>query len=524
MPWRRRALLPLGISASLAAPWPASAQRSLAFDPGPHAVGFTLVEALDSTRAFRPLRDFRGRIAAETARPVQISVWYPAQPVAGARGTAAGEFRLLTHRELDFDIALTASDTARLRAEFVQTAIAAGTDSTAAARLWDEPTPAVRGATPLPGPHPTVLYFGALGANDPLLPAYLASHGFVVAAFPSNGRMTDGALEYTPNALTLETSLNDGGFVHAVLRRLPYADAGRAAVASFSGSSLGALLWVMRDMQASAFVSIEGWERYRRGADILAGSIHYEPHRVRIPMLLIERAPNEASPQFAKVPDVVDALNYAHITRVAFRDASHGDFLSHAPFGQTSRQPDIYQTSARTVRTFLESALMNDAGAARALARLVPPPSDSLFTVLRMPGIGPVPTEEELYHLAETDPAEAASAYRDAIRTVRGSELFRESVLTRAAILAPTPTARAAILEIVADAYPASTAARFRLGQALVEAGRATEAMAVLRRALEIVEDDPSLDDEARTEWRARIRAALEEHREPDASPSGAPR
>ncbi len=434
---------------------------------------------------------------------------------------AAGEFRRLAHRELDFDIAMPASDSARLRAEFIRSAVAAGNDSGAAARLWDEPTPAVRDAPVLPGTHPTVLYFGAVGVNDPLLPAYLASHGFVVAAFPSNGRMTGGALEYTPNALTLDTSLDDGGFVYSVLRRLPYADARRLAVASFSGSSLAALLWVMRDMQASAFVSIEGWERYRRGADIIAGSVHYEPHRVRIPTLLIERAPDEASPQFEKVPDVVTALPYAHITRLAFRDAAHGDFLSHAPFGRTPNQPAIHRSSARAIRLFLESALMNDAAAARAFASLEPP-RDSLFTVVRHPGSGPVPTEEELYRLAETVPAAAAAAYRDAIRSVPGSDLFREHVLTRAAILARTPPARVSIMELVVDAHALSTAARFRLGQALMEAGRATEAMAVLRRALEIAGEDPALDETARDEWRARIRAVLEEHRGsaslPDAS------
>lgn len=478
-------------------------------DYGPHRVGFTVIEALDSTRAFRPLRDHRGRLADETARPVQVGVWYPATAPDDARRMPAGEFRSLTASEVDFEVVVTAAEEARLRAAFIEQAISFGADRADATRVWDEPTPALRDASPLPGPYPTVLYFTAAGVSNPLLPAYLASHGFVVATFPSNGRMTEGSLEFTPNALTLDTDVDDAGFVHAVLRQLPYADTRRLAVTSFSGGSLAALLWVMRDMQASAVVAVEGWERYRRGADIVTASVHYDPHRVRVPFLMIERAADETSPRYAKVPDVVEALPYADIIRVAFRDAAHGDFLSHVPFGHTAAQPQIYAASTRMVRLFLEAHLGDDDEAAADLAALAPPTDDPFFTVARDTAIGPVPTEEELYRLAETDPAAAAAAYRDAIRTVPGHQLFREAVLTRAAIFADDPADRAAIMAIVVDAYPLSTAARFGLAEALGDAGREDAAMKAYRAALAAVEGDPELDDDQRVEWRERIEAAL---------------
>lgn len=423
-------------------------------DFGPHGVGFTVVEALDSTRAFRPLRDFRGELAPETARPIQISIWYPADVPSGARRMRAGDFRLLRESEVDFARRPTAEDAARLRAEFIEAAVGFGQERAAAARTWDEATPAVRDAPALPGPFPTVLYLTAAGVSNPLLPAYLASHGFVVASFPSNGRMTEGSLEFTPNALTLDTDIDDAGFVHALLRRLPNADTRRLAVASFSSGSLAALLWTMRDMQAAAFVSLEGWERYRRGADIVSESVHFEPHRVRVPYLMIERAADETSPLYAKVEDVVGELDYADVTRVAFRDASHGDFLSHVTFGHTPQQPAIYEASARMTRHFLESVLEGDAAAARELAAFAPPRDDPFFTVARDPAIGIVPTEEEFLRLAETDPEGAAAAYREATRLVPGSALFREHVLTRAARFAGSPADSATLMEIVADAYP----------------------------------------------------------------------
>lgn len=484
---------------------------------GPYGAGFTVVEALDSTRSFRPLRDFRGTLAAEPARPVQVSVWYPTAAPADSlprRTMRAGDFRLLQESEVDFGRVPDSAERRRLRESFIERAVGFGDDSAAAAATWDDPIPVGRDARPHAGSHPTVLYFTALGVNNPVLPAYLASHGFVVATFPSNGRMTEGSLEFTPNALTLDTDLDDAGFVYGLLRRLPYADTDRLAVASFSGGSLAALLWVMRDMQAAAVVTVEGWERYRRGADILAESVHYDPHRVRVPYLMLERAADEESPAYAKVPDVVGALPYSTITRVAFRDAAHGDFLSHVPFGHTEDQPRIFETSARMIRVFLERDLGPDARvtpepALPAVAEMTPAADDPFFSVSLDPAVGRVPTEEELFRLAETDPEAAASLYEEAATSVPGRTLFRESVLTRAAIFAPEPAARATILRLVANAYPQSTSARFRLGEALAEAGRPEEGAAELRAALATVDSDPGLDAAARDAWRERIRATL---------------
>lgn len=486
-------------------------------DYGPYVAGFTVLESLDSTRAFRPLRDFRGALAAEPARPVQVSIWYPSEAALDGQSGArmlAGDFRALRASELEFDRDVGEEDRRRMRADHIGRVTSFGGDSAAAAAIWDDRLPVVRDAPPDPGPHPTLLYFTAAGVSNPVLPAYLASHGFVVASFPSNGRMTAATLEYTPNALTLDTDVDDAGFVYGLLRRLPYADSDRLAVTSFSGGSLASLLWVMRDMQAAAVVTVEGWERYRRGADIVAGSVHYEPHRVRVPYLMIERAADETSPEFAKVPDVVGALPYAGITRVAFRDASHGDFLSHAAFGHTEDQPRIFETSARMIRRFLERTIGGDAGdgpsPAPAVADMAPPDDDAFFSVERDPAVGPVPTEEELYRLAETDPDAAAAVYREAAGVVPGADLFRESALTRAAFFAPGAQARATIMRIVVDAYPASAPARFRLGEALRETGRTEEGAAELRAALEDVESDSNLDASAREEWRERIRTALE--------------
>lgn len=486
------------------------AQR-IPLDHGPHAVGFRVIEAYDSTRAFRPKRDYRGRLEnAPIARPIQISLWYPATMNPDVPRMSAGDFRLLQESELDFR-EVESSEAERLRASFIETAGRFGTPEDRARSLWEETTPAVRDAPPLPGPYPTVIYFTAAGVSNPLLSAYLASHGFVVASFPSNGRMTEVSLEFTPNALTLDTDIDDAGFVYKWLRRLDFADTERLAVASFSSGSLAALLWHMRDMQADAIVAIEAWEQTRRGADIISGSVHYDPTRVRIPYLRIDKAAPESSPAYARVPDVLEALRYAEITRLAFRDAVHGDFLSHAPGGQSEQFELVYSIAVRAIRLFLQSRLKGEEEAADRLADLMPPPGagTEFFTRTVTPAEPAAPSEEELFRLAETDVAELARVYREASARQPGEALFHEHVLTRAAIFAEAPADRVSILEIVVDAYPRSISANYRLGMALRAAGREEEGTRALRHALTLV-DDPSLDAEEREDWTRRIREALQ--------------
>jgi hypothetical protein len=419
---------------------------------------------------------------------------------------SAGDFRVLTRTEIDFDAVPSPAAIRQMRADLIRNAVSFGGDSAAARRSWDDPIPAVRDAPPLAGSHPTVLYFTAAGVANPLLAAYLASHGFVVASFSGNGRMTEGTLEFTPNALTLDTEIDDAGFAFTLLRRLPWADTRRLAVASFSASSLTALLWQMRDMQASAIVAIEGWERYLIGAEIVRESVHYDPVRVRVPFLMLERAQDEASPRYAKVPAIVEAMPYADVTRVSFRDAAHVDFLSHVPFGHTAAFVPVFEAAAPMIRGFLERSLGVAAAAGPAGIAAA---ADGSHAVRRQPATAPVPTEEELYRLAEIDPAAAMRAYREGLAHASGKELFREAVLSRAAVFASRVEDRAAILEIVIDAYPASTAARFALGDARATAGDA-RARETLRAALALIDADPALSSETRASWRERITARIE--------------
>lgn len=476
-------------------------------EPGPHAVGFRTIEARDSTRAFRPKRDWTGAPTGDTSRPVRISLWYPALPTPDAPVVHVRDYFRLARDELAGRPPEPGSAEAdRARTAFLSLASAMGAADSAAHALWDAPTPARFDAAPAPGRHPVVLYFTSAGSGNPGLPAYLASHGFVVASFPSNGRMTETSLEFTPNALTLDTDIDEAGFVWSVVRTLAFVDPARLATAAFSSGSLALLLWQMRDMQADVIVTMEGWERYHRGAEIVRASPHYDPGRIRVPFLMMERGADEASPDYARVPFVVDSLHHADLRRLVFRDAAHGDFMS-LPLGRTD--PAVFPAAAHMVELFLSGVLMGDDDAAARLASTTPATAGVAFTANTRVARPAPPTEEELYRLAETDPARAAEVW-SAIRG-DGPPPFRRHVLTRAAVFAATDAERATILRIVVDAFPRSVDARFRLAQALIASGQTTDGAMELREALTHIDEDTTLNAEQRTAWRQRIEARLAE-------------
>ena len=143
---------------------------------GPHTVGFRVIEHWDRSRAFPGLE----------ARPIQISLWYPAQARAEAPRMPYRAYVQLYEGGLSGGFpALDASASTRAEAIWAQRY------PDVAAHLLPAPTAAVRDAPFADGSHPLLLYapgYGASPLSHTALCEYLASHGYVVAASPSLGK------------------------------------------------------------------------------------------------------------------------------------------------------------------------------------------------------------------------------------------------------------------------------------------------------------------------------------------------
>ena len=210
-------------------------------DYGPFQVGFRTVTELDRSRATQPRRAFDGRAAdGETAMPIDIGIWYPAtHSPAVARMSAEAYKTLRTPMTRD-----------AVAADFVRMASFGGLEMT-------PPSRAVRDATPADGRYPLVVSGSGLGTGW-IRAEYLASHGYVVVAAPSSSRT--GTLQASQPAIALETQTRNLEFLFAFARQQPYVDATRLGILGVNFDGMAALVFEMRNMQADAIISLDGYE------------------------------------------------------------------------------------------------------------------------------------------------------------------------------------------------------------------------------------------------------------------------
>src|SRR5688572_11212300 len=183
----------VALSAALLLPSTLAAQFTLEsrftsrLAPGPHAVGFRVVEQFDGSRvaadaaeyASNPDRYVRGR-------PIQTLIWYPAKPARGAAEMRFREYASLFTPDGTFPVH---NDSGRQAAivglqQYLQRASSVD-------RELDSPVRTFRDAAPEQGRFPVIVY--APGSNSPAfqngeLGEYLASQGYIVVASPSWGK------------------------------------------------------------------------------------------------------------------------------------------------------------------------------------------------------------------------------------------------------------------------------------------------------------------------------------------------
>lgn len=87
-------------------PAPDLARRPLIWpeaEPGPYEVGYRVLHEYDPTRTFKPKFDYFGRpTEGSIARPIQISVWYPAAAARGLKRMRLEDYYFAAATETDF--------------------------------------------------------------------------------------------------------------------------------------------------------------------------------------------------------------------------------------------------------------------------------------------------------------------------------------------------------------------------------------------------------------------------------------
>ncbi len=468
---------------------------------GPHAVGFEAIERFDCSRTFRNERGPDGTArSGERARPVFIHLWYPAEETPAGPRMVYGECSFASPSDPALFPLLS-----RLQEREVYSMLYPyfGGQRGSVVDLMNVELVAVRGAKPLAGPFPVVVYHsdlrGSPGENA-LLCEYLASHGYVVAATQPLGSMLR---DPAANPDDLEALVRDKEFAVAELRGKPHADAASLALVGRGFGALAALVLAMRNSDVDAVAAFGEWAAAPGAAELLSSHRGYRPERMTVPLLAACTADQEGGVLAAS-----DALRHSTRRIATMSGAQGSDFTNFGALAAAvpGNAPDgkdrSYGHLCRLVRLFLDDVLKGDGESSAALEKAARGDSLPGVAAFRIARGSPAPLREE--ELASVFWEEGVAAGLRLLRDLRGRG--EERPLSHSAVRALgyqflTAQRVEDAVDIFREGsvlYPDSAGAWANLGEACAYAGRAEEARGCFEKTLGLLPIDSSLDERTR--------------------------
>jgi tetratricopeptide (TPR) repeat protein len=467
---------------------------------GPHPVGFELVQAGDPARAFPSLDG-----AGSRDRPMRIYIWYPAREAESAPltvgdfvGMAADDFRLSNRPSSDTGATLP-----------LPVPLAKGLDDGERAALLARPLAARRGAPAAAGEFPLLVMGQGLYYESPLsqacLAEHLASRGYVVATCPLLGTQYRLA---NLNVEDLETEIRDMEFAIATARARPGVRTGRLGVIGYDLGGMAGLVLTMRNPSVEAFLSLDAGILSPHHSGLPGSLPEYREDRFTVPWMHMTQARFIApATDTAKTRGLYNRKAYGDSWLVSVPTDSHGQFSSYARFGIRREVPGywgpvaedaaaIHDGICRLAGTFFDAVLKGMPGAATALESCVAGTAARPGTVEWKKGLPPPPSSAVLmHHLIEEGVAAARPALEQQRAAVPPGPIPTVDELRWLGYHYLLWWGREAealdIFQMNVTLHPESADAHAALGEAYAALGRTGEAVAALRKALEIKPDLP---------------------------------
>jgi hypothetical protein len=222
-------------------------------EPGSYPVSFKVIYKYDYSRSWKPKRGVEGQLTlGERARPVRISVWYPAQKQTAALKALYRDYVYFKTSNKDFtqtNKMLEERDAANLRHIFKNS-------EQVFQKLLSTQMAASLNALPSRGSFPLVVYSSGLNdisSSNVVLWEYLASHGYVVITVPQLGTTSD-SVNLGINPIDLETQIRDLEFALAAMHDFPNVD--RNKLAAMGHSMGGVAIWNLSDIPTDIFWAV----------------------------------------------------------------------------------------------------------------------------------------------------------------------------------------------------------------------------------------------------------------------------
>jgi dienelactone hydrolase len=489
---------------------------------GPHPVGFRVIEHWDHSRVPSPPLDFRGdRTGGPQATPMLIGVWYPA-----ARSDRAPmrhvDYRMLQQRRETLGAPRPGDREAAgagLRS-IAQFGLALEVDEVAIARALDHPVGAVRDALPQAGPFPVVLGGLEGPAEASRLAEYLASHGYVVLSAPSLPSVA--SQQVNAPMLALETQTRNIEVLRSVALSLPYVDSTRLGVVGVNFNGMAVLNYQLRNMDARAVVSLDGYEAKAQESNVIGRSPYYDARRMRVPYLVFSQA-DPPSPGLRADPAQLDLWPFSERRMRVVKELAHVHYVG--AIWSLERIPPAVRAAREavdaTVLDFLNAHVRGDAGAmARAFTHT---PASSLELDRALAALPAAPTPPEFERLVMDGDA---AAVREVVNRVRRADpsfvLFTENEMNLFVFRftqQDRPEVALELLALTAEHHPRSARAAYRYANALTtrlagsaitpDPALAARARDEFERAAELLPSDAALSQSDRDTIRVAVSEGL---------------
>jgi dienelactone hydrolase len=477
-------------------------------EAGPHAAGYAQLARYDASRPYRTARTLDGTPRkGERARPIVISVWYPASVAPDAKPLTFGDYVDFVANEAGI---APMTEERRRRAEATLFALPLLNTATAEQRAKLRPmqTRAYRNAKPASGTFPLILYSLGSAALAHVTPEYLASHGYVVVQSPRLGPHA-GSPPDNRDGLDLEMKLRDMDFILNVVRNeLPQADVHNIGTLGFSAGGRWALAAAMKNPDVHAVVSLDSvmlfndpvTEAWRRMP-------HFSLDAVRAPVLHITRE------TFARQDDPAmwTAMRHADRTRAVFDDPAldHFDFqsigyaLALAGVRDSAKFSGVFHAFNRATLAFFNAHLKGGSFA------LESQPGMSVARVAAQPA--PITAAEFANALEEEGVDGAIAAYRRAWKE-RGEPPVPEATLNVSgytALFGGRVADGVKLLALNAEAFPNSANVYDSLADAYLAAGDRAKAVEYAKKADALLAQDTTIAADRKAAIKASIDAKL---------------
>ncbi len=336
---------------------------------GKYSVGFCHYTTLDSTRTYSRAMDFTNK---KVARPISISLWYPAEQIADGKEPL---------QVLDYlEILKEEEEWEHLPNEQILNWFYYR-NTPANQKHLAEKTTAYAKVEPAKGKFPVIVYapsFQASSIENFALCEYLASHGFVVISSLSRG--TETRWFSNNSAKEMETQARDMEFLLKEAGKLPLVDYDKIALMGFSFGGLSNTIVQNRNDTIKAIVSLDGTERYQY--ELLEQSPFFDAAKIDVPYIhmaqkdipdIVLKEDNidaELNTKFQLYDSITQATSY----RLKFHDLTHSHFSTLGIlFADRDKRQDktdseimeSYKWVAAYTLHFLNASLNNNQSALR---------------------------------------------------------------------------------------------------------------------------------------------------------------